>query len=56
MIASPWDILKIDDDGKFIVAMAGTHQIWMLDTKTDRCYRYSGSAAEGNLNSGPLDS
>lgn len=25
MIASPWDIVKIDDDGKYIVAMAGTH-------------------------------
>lgn len=28
----------------------------MLDTVKDRCYRYSGSAAEGNLNSGPTDS
>ena len=56
MIASPWDILKIDDEGKYIVAMAGTHQIWMLDTKQDICYRYSGSAAEGNLNGGPTDS
>ena len=55
MIASPWDIIQIED-GQFIVCMAGTHQIWMLDTTRDLCYQYSGSGAEGNLNSGPHDS
>ncbi|CDW76170.1 nhl repeat-containing protein 2-like [Stylonychia lemnae] len=55
MIASPWDILHLGD-GQFIYANAGTHQIWMLDTEKDRCYRYSGSAAEGNYNAGPTDS
>ncbi len=55
MIASPWDILHLGE-GQFIYANAGTHQIWMLDTVKDRCYRYSGSAAEGNLNSSPKDS
>ena len=34
--------------------MAGTHQIWRLDLKeANRCSRYSGSGAEGNLNEGP---
>lgn len=55
MIASPWDIVYTGDR-RFIIAMAGTHQIWSLDMDKDKCVRYSGSAAEGNLNSGPLDS
>lgn len=55
MIASPWDVIHVGDR-RFIIAMAGTHQIWSLDLDKDKCARYSGSAAEGNLNSGPLDS
>lgn len=37
-------------NGKFIIAMAGTHQIWILDMNKNICFRYSGSGAEGNLN------
>lgn len=50
MIASPWDIIQTGE-GEFVIAMAGTHQIWALDTKKDICYRLSGSGAEANTNS-----
>ena len=33
--------------------MAGTHQIWQLDMRSDACKVYSGSGAEGNSNSNP---
>ena len=36
MIASPWDIMKMADD-RYIVAMAGTHQIWILDLVKNKC-------------------
>lgn len=34
-----------------MIAMAGTHQIWILDMEKEKCSRFSGSGAEGNLNS-----
>jgi len=51
-LASPWDLVK-SPTGEFIIAMAGTHQIWQLDTRSDRCQVYSGSGGEGNANSKP---
>ena len=36
--------------------MAGTHQIWQLDTRSDRCSVFSGSGGEGNQNSKPRQS
>jgi hypothetical protein len=30
--------------------MAGTHQIWALNLKTNRGFNFSGSGKEGNLN------
>jgi hypothetical protein len=30
--------------------MAGTHQVWALNLKTNRCFNFSGSGKEGNLN------
>ena len=51
-MASPWDIIK-SPTGEFIIAMAGTHQIWSLDTRSEICQRYSGSGGEGNANSKP---
>ena len=53
-LASPWDILRAET-GEFLVAMAGTHQIWTLNLKEDRCKVYSGNGSEGNSNSGPND-
>ena len=49
-LASPWDLVK-SPTGEFIIAMAGTHQIWQLDTRSDRCKVYSGNGREGNSNS-----
>lgn len=33
-----------------IFAMAGTHQIWALNLKTNRGFNFSGSGREGNVN------
>lgn len=55
-LASPWDIVPHNVEGQFIVVMAGTHQIWLLDLLADRCKNYSGSGAEGNQNADPANS
>ena len=49
-LCSPWDLVKAPS-GEFIIVMAGTHQVWQLDTRNDKCEVYSGSGAEGNANS-----
>lgn len=55
-LASPWDIVPHTQKGQFIVVMAGTHQIWLLDLVADTCRCYSGSGAEGNQNADPQSS
>src|SRR5262249_31059443 len=47
---SPWDLLLKDDT--LYVAMAGHHQIWTLDLKTDKLVRWAGNAFE-NIFDGP---
>ncbi len=47
---SPWDLL-LDKDRLFI-AMAGHHQIWMLDLAKNNLTRFAGSGAE-NIVDGP---
>jgi DNA-binding beta-propeller fold protein YncE len=43
-LKSPWDLaLK---QGILIVAMAGTHQIWVIDLLHDRAYPYAGTGEE----------
>jgi thiol-disulfide isomerase/thioredoxin len=49
---SPWDLLARGN--KLYIAMAGHHQIWLLDLKRDRVDPYAGNGEE-NLNDGPLD-
>lgn len=44
-LASPW-ALALQDDLLYI-AMAGSHQIWLYDTKTGRVGPYAGSGREG---------
>lgn len=39
-----------------MVAMAGIHQIWLLDLTAKTMGRVSGSGAEGNLNTNALES
>jgi sugar lactone lactonase YvrE len=44
-LKSPWDLaLKT---GILIVAMAGAHQLWVVDLLNDRAYPYAGTGEEG---------
>ena len=54
-ITSPWDIVHWKDE-KYIIAMAGIHQIWILDMNEKSIKNFSGSSAEGNYNNGLLNS
>lgn len=49
-LSSPWDIVAINRD-TLIIAMAGIHQIWALNLKNNRCFNFSGTGAEANVNS-----
>ena len=42
---SPWDLVAVD--GKLYIAMAGTHQLWVLDEASDRVGPFAGSGREG---------
>lgn len=48
---SPWD--AIVHEGKLYVAMAGPHQLWVVDLKTREARPYAGSGRENNMD-GPL--
>jgi sugar lactone lactonase YvrE/cytochrome oxidase Cu insertion factor (SCO1/SenC/PrrC family) len=48
---SPWD-LALDGDNLYI-AMAGSHQIWKMDLRTNRVRPYAGSGREARID-GPL--
>jgi len=48
---SPWDALA--HDGKLYVAMAGPHQLWVVDLKTREAKPYAGSGRENHVD-GPL--
>lgn len=50
---SPWDLVL--HEGALYVAMAGSHQIWRMDLKTDQVSPYAGSGREGRID-GPLAS
>jgi hypothetical protein len=41
---SPWDIFIADNTG--YIAMAGSHQIWTIDLKTNRVEPFAGSGHE----------
>ncbi|CAI2361760.1 unnamed protein product [Moneuplotes crassus] len=49
-LSSPWDIVAINKD-TLIIAMAGIHQIWALNLKNNKCFNFSGTGAEANLDS-----
>ncbi|AKG22377.1 thioredoxin-like domain-containing protein [Calothrix sp. 336/3] len=42
---SPWDLVKSGD--RLYIAMAGSHQIWVLDLLQNTIQTYAGSGAEG---------
>jgi DNA-binding beta-propeller fold protein YncE len=48
---SPWDLLL--HNNKLFIAMAGHHQIWTMDLKTQRVASFAGTGEE-NLKDGPL--
>jgi thiol-disulfide isomerase/thioredoxin len=48
---SPWDLVLIKD--KLYIAMAGPHQLWVLDLKQKSIEPYAGSGVE-NIVDGPL--
>ncbi len=50
---SPWDLLV--RDGKLYIAMAGSHQLWTLDLKSQTLAPFAGSGLE-NILDGPLKS
>ncbi len=47
---SPWDVLYLG--GRLYIAMAGQHQLWVLDIETDRVEEFAGSRRE-ELKDGP---
>src|SRR3989339_1507017 len=49
---SPWDLVYLD--GRLYIAMAGAHQIWIMDLETTVFQPFAGSGAEGRTD-GLLD-
>jgi len=49
-LSSPWDVAC--KDGIVYIAMAGNHQIWTYDTKTEQALPFAGSGQE-NIIDGP---
>lgn len=47
---SPWDVLLSADDRLLYVAMAGTHQLWVIDLEAKAVIDVVGSGREGMLN------
>ncbi|HKE04013.1 MAG TPA: thioredoxin-like domain-containing protein [Blastocatellia bacterium] len=50
---SPWDALA--HDGKLYVAMAGPHQLWVVDLKTREARPYAGSGRENHVDGALAD-
>jgi thiol-disulfide isomerase/thioredoxin len=51
-LSSPWDLVTVDDPrvrGDLYIAMAGTHQIWVMDLKREHIQPYAGSGQEGRI-------
>ena len=44
-LSSPWDLARVGE--KLYIAMAGTHQIWVLDLKTNYVSVFAGTGREG---------
>ncbi|HHT9105355.1 MAG TPA: thioredoxin-like domain-containing protein [Candidatus Wujingus californicus] len=51
-INSPWDLVFLE--GKLYIAMAGAHQIWVMDLETNVFQPFAGSGREGRID-GLLD-
>ena len=44
---SPWDVVLVED--KLYIAMAGSHQLWVMSLKTGRVEPYAGSGREARI-------
>lgn len=53
-ISSPWDLIVIKN--KIYIAMAGTHQIWVMDLKDSIIKPYAGNGNEGRLDGKLMES
>ncbi len=57
-LASPWDVKMLADGKSLVIAMAGLHQLWLLDTKANTLSTLAGSGREditdGNANDAAL--
>lgn len=51
---SPWDLIVINDN--VYIAMAGWHQIWVMDLKNKYIKPYAGSGREGRLDGKLMES
>jgi thiol-disulfide isomerase/thioredoxin len=54
-LRSPWDV-KLDDRGRLHIAMAGTHQLWLMDLQSNTIRASVGNGREAQLNSTLADS
>ena len=50
-LSSPWDLARVND--KLLIAMAGTHQIWVMNLESERVTVFAGTGMESG-NDGPL--
>jgi len=48
-IRSPWDV-ELDTDGRLHIAMAGTHQLWIMDLAANTLQASVGNGREAQLN------
>jgi len=53
-LSSPWDLVLVGD--KFYIAMAGHHQIWVMDLKNNYVQPYAGSGREGRIDGKLMES
>ncbi len=57
-LASPWDVKMLADGKSLVIAMAGLHQLWLLDTAKNTISTLAGSGrediADGNANDAAL--
>ena len=49
-LRSPWDVTFGDDPDTLYIAMAGTHQIWVMDLETGQIGPFVGNGREAQLN------
>jgi len=49
-LCSPWDIVALNEY-ELMIAMAGVHQMWILNLLKNRCFAFCGNGKEANKNS-----